>query len=97
MNEELLKQIEALGENEAFQEALSQAETAEDGRKVFDRFGIQLSEGEFNEVISFAKQSSGELSEDSLEDVAGGRLRPVIPVPILPYVVINWAITKILR
>lgn len=96
MNEDLMKKLEVVGENKAFQDALNQVESVEDARKVLDRFGIQMSESDFNEVISLVKKSADELSEESLEGVAGGRkLFGVVTVPAVPITLVNWVFKKL--
>lgn len=79
--------------NEKLAQQLAACKSNEETLKVLADNGIQVSEDEMDELIEAAKvqASEGELSEASLENVAGGaRLRFFVPIilPVLP--IILW-------
>lgn len=69
-----VKELQALEENEEFLAVIAKADTAAALRKVYADFGIELTEEEAETVFNNAKTyaNGGELSEEMLEDVAGG-------------------------
>lgn len=79
--------------NEKLAQQLAACKSNEETLKVLADNGIQVSAEEMDELMEAAKvqASEGELSEDSLENVAGGaKFRFIVPIllPILP--VIWW-------
>ncbi len=73
MNQEKLA---SLMENEQFTAEMEKAESAEQFQEVLARYGVELSleeiQREMKQAEEAAENSEGELSEDALEDVAGG-------------------------
>ena len=55
-------------------EKVKQAESAEEILKLAEEYGISLTEDDVKQVQAF--MSEGELSEDELDSVAGGKGRP---------------------
>ena len=70
------EQLAALMENEQFTAEMEKAESAEQFQEVFARYGVDLSLEEIRKEMKQAEEAAenadGELSEDALEDVAGG-------------------------
>ena len=88
--------IEELLKDEAFLEALEKAVSDEDVLALFNGKGVTLTAEDLEKIR--AEFGGGELSEDKLEDVAGGRmlLYPVRPItPLNPIVI--WILHKLLR
>lgn len=69
--EEIMEKLNPLWEDEQFVAALAGAETDEEVLKLLGEHGIELNEEEAAEIKAAANRQ-GELSEDDLEDVAGG-------------------------
>ena len=68
MTEEKLKE---LLNDQAFQDEMNNAATLEDAAKVMQQHGIQVTPEELQEIMT-KMDSEAELSEDELDDVAGG-------------------------
>ena len=81
--------IEGLLQDEVFAKEVENAGSLEEIAKLLNAKGIVISTDELQKAMDFAE--SGELSEDSLEDVAGGML---IPVPII---ITRWIINRLRR
>lgn len=64
--------INELLENEEFSEKMSTTETTEEVIKVFADYGVAVTEEELDAAVAYAKENGGELSEDELNNVAGG-------------------------
>ena len=62
--------LEALQNNEGFKQELLNIGTAEELQKTLEKYDVDLTVEEIQELI--AKQETEELSEDDLENVAGG-------------------------
>ncbi len=86
--------IEELLKDEEFVKELEAAEKDADVLELFNKKGIALTEADLKAVRS--EYGSGELSEDNLEEVAGGILfRPIRPIsPKNP--VVTWIVRKLL-
>lgn len=73
MNQEKLA---SLMENEQFTAEMEKAESAEQFQEILALYGVELSleeiQKEMKQAEEAAENSDGELSEDALEDVAGG-------------------------
>ena len=74
--EEIIAKLSELADNAEFEEAVTNAETVEEMIDVMAGYGIQITVRELGEIMATV---TGELDEDSLEDVAGGYIRPVDP------------------
>ena len=68
MTEEKLKE---LLNDQAFQDEMNNAATLEDAAKIMQQHGIQVTPEELQEIMT-KMESEAELSEDELDDVAGG-------------------------
>lgn len=103
MNEQAMKRLSELARDKSFIQALKACQSNEETLKTLERFGVSISAEELTELLKAVPpegDADGELSEDSLEDVAGGvGLRmtgawkaaiPLIPrlTPLLP--IIRW-------
>ena len=72
MNEELLKEVLS---DEAFAKSLREMETPEDVQTALKEKGVDLSIEDIKAIQNIlVNQEDGELSEDDLENVAGGSL-----------------------
>ena len=72
MNEELLKEVLS---DEAFAKSLIEMETHEDVQTALKEKGVDLSIEDIKAIQNLlVNQEDGELSEDDLENVAGGSL-----------------------
>lgn len=72
MNEELLKEVLS---DEAFAKSLIEMETPEDVQTALKEKGVDLSIEDIKAIQNLlVNQEDGELSEDDLENVAGGSL-----------------------
>lgn len=69
----LQKQLARLENDEAFQNALSSANSPAEAVKVLAEYGVKISEQELLS-LSAGAPAEGELTEDSLENVSGGCL-----------------------
>ncbi len=74
--QEKLKKITELLNNDAFNNDVSNCSSQEELRAVFAKYGANLEAEEVSEFVSAVKQagSEGEISEDQLEDVTGGSI-----------------------
>ncbi len=81
--------VKKLLENEDFIHAMENARDCAEATEVFRQYGFEVSEEELQKVKELCKD--GELSEDALENVAGGRLAWLIPTLLWPTVpVFPW-------
>lgn len=64
--------ISALMEQEAFVEAFKQVEDAQDVVDLFGKHGVEVPLEIAEELFQPVEEEEGELSEEALEDVAGG-------------------------
>lgn len=86
--------IEELLKDEGFVRDLEAAEKDSDVIALFQAKGIAISEEDVNRIRD--EYSNGELSEDSLEDVAGGRIGILAPRPLSPKnPIVTWIIKKL--
>jgi predicted ribosomally synthesized peptide with nif11-like leader len=69
MNEEKIKELFT---DEAFIASIAELETAEDVQKALSEKGLDLSIEEITAIQNALASNDGELSEDDLENVAGG-------------------------
>lgn len=70
---ELIKKLEQLQDREGFVQALEKAETIEQFQELLQKHGVDVTVDEAKELASYAANlNKGELSEDDLDDVAGG-------------------------
>ncbi len=69
MNEQ---QIKELFSDEAFVSSIMEMENPEDVQKALSAKGLELSLAEIKAIQEALSSNEGELSEDELEDVAGG-------------------------
>lgn len=75
MTEQKIKEIFA---DEAFVASLMNMETPEDVQKALAERGLDLSVEEIEKIREMADSQEGELSDDALEDVAGGSVTAII-------------------
>lgn len=68
--QEIMDKVQALMQDEQFKTKLANAESMDDMAALFCNEGIQVTGAELEEAVS--QQDGDELSEDSLENVAGG-------------------------
>ena len=68
------EKLEKLLEDPSFQDAVSKAASAEEVSALLAQHGIQIAPEELHEIIT-KMESESELSEDELDDVAGGSYR----------------------
>ena len=66
------KLLERLAQNREFTDKLAEAETFEDTVKLFAAVGVNITEEELKEAVELAN-AEGELDENALDNVAGGR------------------------
>lgn len=73
--------IEKLLQNEEFKAQLENAKDFKEAAEIYNAYGIDVTEEELKEII--ARNESGELGEEALEDVAGGTVLwgPWRPLP----------------
>ena len=87
MNNEKFKEILY---NADFQKEAEGMKTIEDAQKLLAKYGLELSTAEvekaFAEIGEAANAAEGELSEDALEDVAGGFAWGVV-LAVAPHVI----------
>ena len=69
--QELMEKVKALMENEAFTDKLATANNLDEMAAMFQAEGIHVTGADL-EAVSEKKQSNAELSEDALDQVAGG-------------------------
>lgn len=78
MNADIQEKIKSILADEEFVSNLSSLEEPEDVRKAFEDRGVELSVEDITKMRDIlaknAENPDGELSEDELEDVAGGEL-----------------------
>ena len=84
--EEKQAKLEELMKDEAFLDAIFSKESSEEVQKLFAEKGVELTmeavEGLAAAVLQAAPEGNGELSEDALDSVAGGRRIIWLPLPI---------------
>lgn len=87
--EEKQAKLEELMKDEAFLDAMFSKESSEEVQKLFAEKGVELTmeevEGLAAAILQAAPEGNGELSEDALDSVAGGRIiwLPIpFPIPI---------------
>ena len=74
--EERIAVLQQLLEDEAFVEALKNAEKFADFQAIFAARGVTITEDDLKEIAKMAN-TEGELDETNLDDVAGGLIRPL--------------------
>lgn len=76
--EEKQAKLEELMKDEAFVKAMFSKESSEEVQKLFAENGVELTmeeiEGLAAAILQAAPEGNGELSEDALDSVAGGRI-----------------------
>lgn len=72
LTEERVAALQAVLEDEAVTTEIEKAVTFAEIQKVFAARGVQITEEEFNEIAATLTGDASELSEESLDDVAGG-------------------------
>lgn len=73
------EKLRELAQNDEFLNRWKETKSAEEGAALFAEFGVEVSAEELD--ASFAPVPDGELEENALEDVAGGRIRfPWFPI-----------------
>lgn len=72
MDKELVSKLVKLGENTEFVDALQNTDSKDEALAVFKSYGVDLSLEELEKMIQTGT-GNGELSEEALENVAGGR------------------------
>lgn len=80
IKEEIKSRLEDLFEDEGFIEKVEAAETAEEMEELFKENGVDLSADKVKDCL-ISVGGAGEISEDTLENVAGGYVRTYIPKP----------------
>ncbi len=86
--------IEELLRDDEFVKDLEAAERDSDVLELFNRHGIEITEADIKAIR--IENSNGELSEENLEEVAGGMLGIRSPRPISPKnPVVTWIIKKL--
>ncbi|MBO6159515.1 MAG: hypothetical protein J6P72_09715 [Firmicutes bacterium] len=93
MKDELREQLEALFADENAVNAFQNCSDVDEAIRFFSEKGIRMTEADLEEIAAMAT-SDGELSEDNLEDVAGGLL---VTGPVLLGPVIISVIYKLIR
>ena len=72
-NEEKIVLLEKLTDNDAFLADIAKAESKDQLQEVFANYGLELTRDEVDAFVAkLNSTASGELNEDSLDDVAGG-------------------------
>jgi predicted ribosomally synthesized peptide with nif11-like leader len=89
---EMQKQIKKLLETPEFSDKLSQCETYDEIATLFSNEGIEVTGDELESAMAqvSAQSENGELSEESMEQVAGGFLS-VASAALIATIVINGA------
>ncbi|MBQ3009652.1 MAG: hypothetical protein IJD81_00525 [Oscillospiraceae bacterium] len=77
-----LEKLEALQQNEAVKKEIESAESIEALKEILVRNGIEATEAE---LAALVETPEGELSEDTLDNVAGGCWGGRIVVVFVPY------------
>lgn len=72
------QKIRELFSDEAFVGSILEMDTAEDVQKALSKKGLDLSLEEINTIRTSLEHEEGELSEDQLEDVAGGSVTAIV-------------------
>ena len=81
--------IHELLQDEEFAKAVDNADSLEDVVKLINSKGIEVSVEDIQKAMDAAE--SGELSEDSLESVAGGVVTPVlVGIAVGVYLLSRW-------
>lgn len=75
MNEQKIKEVFS---DQAFVDSMLGMETAEDVQKALAEKGLELSLSEIQSIKNSLENSEGELSEESLENVAGGSVTAIV-------------------
>lgn len=75
MNEQKIKEVFS---DQAFVESMLEMETAEDVQKALAEKGLDLSLAEIQSIKNSLENTEGELSEESLENVAGGSITAIV-------------------
>ncbi len=83
--------IDELLKDKEFADAVDAAESEEELIKVFRTKGIELDETTIHTLMT----EEGELNEEALDNVAGGRL--LMPNPIMPFIPRNNSFYKWLK
>jgi len=87
--------IEDLLRDDDFVRDLEAAEEDSDVIALFNRNGIAVTEEEVKAIRS--EYSGAELSEENLEEVAGGRINVIVPRPLSPKnPIVEWLVRKLL-
>lgn len=74
------KEMEAAMEDEAFQEKLGTLETEEEIKAAFSEKGV-----DFEKEFAADESGEGELSEEDMDNVAGGLLTEAVIIALAPY------------
>ncbi len=78
MNTKKEQEIRRVIENHPeLEQQLALAESPEDVQAAFAACGCQLSEQDISALLLMAAVGNGELQEDALDNVAGGRFKPL--------------------
>ena len=72
MNETMIKKLQALAENQEFTEKMQDVTDTEAMISLLKEYGVEATEAELVQVLSFSEVADGELDEDMLEGVSGG-------------------------
>ena len=96
MNKEMMEKFEAL-QNSNFAEELDKICTPEELQGLLAKHGIEMTMDEIDELmVCAAKQNSGELSAEDLDDVSGGAAWYWEVGKFVLKVVGSWVINKLL-
>ena len=98
MKEELKNQLEALLSDDSVFDEIQKVSSIEEFTSLLAQKGITLSDDDLQELLTQAQGSEeGELSEDALEDVAGGSLLSRIKWVLRNLTTIGGPIRPLLR
>ena len=86
---DILERIKQIQNVEKFQQELMDVKSAEEVLAVLKNHGVEATIAEVEAMLAQASQQKEELSEDDLETVAGGYIRPW-SIPL-----VKWLIKKI--
>ncbi len=88
LSPEKAQKLQEIFQDEEFNKTLFAMETSEEVQAALKERGLELTIDEIKAIAEAIKAAQeGELTEDNLEDVAGGSVKvyPYIPVPIFPW------------
>ena len=72
MNETMINKLQALAENQEFAEKMQDVADTAEMVALLKEYGVEVTEAELAQCMSFSEVTDGELGEDMLEGISGG-------------------------